>query len=356
MSFKKHDYSYRASKDFNPGNSVFITIPLGGRLRTSKIIIDGSVNVTGGAANGVAIDENPSGFISRIIVHAVKQDGSYYPDGEIKNVFTRSLHRRRMFDSEHGKVVADLVTPAGVSGAIALTNLHYEYVCNFALPGLKRPIDTGLPTEQYKSITFEVVCGNRDTLFTGNDRVFDFTNLKIRYVDRREQMDGDAFVLLENDLYVPINGANPELSIENLPVGWNFLDCTVTALSNKQYSDAIVNKVRVRRGNDTWIERTRLELVGMLYDDDGPNSIDPSQSSTGLYFLPMNGADGLLYSAVAVGTYQDMNPIFDVNNPGGAGNDALIFNLRRVAFPENFIPKKPTAMAAKTAGSVVNQG
>jgi hypothetical protein len=328
---KKHDNRNRQTKDFGAGmGKVTFTVPLGGYITEMRLALRGAVSVAGGAQNGNAKAENPLGLIQRVIVEAVKRDGSRYPDGKIKDVSPRSQVRRRAVDK--GKVLADIISPNGITGAIAVTNLHSEIVLRFALPTLKKPIDTALNTNEYKSITVTVETGGRDTLFVGNDRAFDLSGLKLDYSDRREDMGGDCHVLFEQDVLVQINAANDRFMLSPyLPAGGNYLDLFLMAQNGAQntLADTIVDKVRID-GSSIEYEKSDDDIKQEQFE-----FVDAGQAVAGLYYVPFS-PDGLLYGAVPVNTPQDLDAKLSLLNPGGAGADSVLVNVRRVYWPENY--------------------
>lgn len=344
-SFKKHDFSYTDVKPFQPGQSVFFTIPLGKALLYSKIILEGTITVTDpGAGNaGVAISplENPATLLRKFIVDCVKADNSSYPDGTLKNINATSVWFRRQTDYGQYKnsnaSVPGQVNGGVIPGAAGVYTVHAEFLLPFALNPNKREIDTALPLDQYKSVTFEVQCGDQSTMYTGNTMTWNFSGLNVRYEDQREDMAGDFYVLFENDIFIPITGANPEMGIDSLPVGYNYLDALMLCRSgaNKALTRSIINKIKILRGGDLWYQRKELSAHEDNYTVGG---VKVGENTDGLYFIPYGGGDGLLNGAMPVGVAQDMAFLLDVNNPNAG--DAVVVSLRRVANPAQFIPAK----------------
>lgn len=329
---KKHDNRNRLTKEFGAGNGkVVFTLPLGGYMMEGKVVLRGVVKVVNAGAAGAPIGENPAGLISRVIMEAVPRDGSPYIGGKMKNLSPRSILRNRVYDK--GQFVGDQKTPAGLTGAAGDFPIYLELPLRFALPTLKKPVDTSLNCNEYKSIQVIIETGGKNTLFSGNEGAFDFSGLFLDWIDRREDMAGDTHILYEEDTYVQLQGNNQRFIVESLPGGGNYLDMLIIAQAGatEALSDAIVQKVAID-GSVTQYEKTGDDIKS-----DGLEFIDKDQAQTGLYFLPFS-PDGLLYGANPVASPHDLGMVLDVKNPSGAGNDSLLIRTRRVYWPEQFKP------------------
>src|SRR5207244_2699233 len=66
----------------------------------------------------------------------------------------------------------------------------------FADSNLRRQVQTALNADQsaYQTIQVQVDTGLLNECFTGNDRVVDFSQLQVQWVDDRELSGGDTYV------------------------------------------------------------------------------------------------------------------------------------------------------------------
>ncbi len=76
----------------------------------------------------------------------------------------------------------------------------------------------------YANIQVELDLGNRDTTFTGNDRNWDYSGLYFDFIDQREAVDGDTYVVVETDHEILIPGAQQRYEDKNMPVEGALLD------------------------------------------------------------------------------------------------------------------------------------
>jgi hypothetical protein len=331
---KKHDFSIRERVAFGSENSPrYHEIRKGGMVLDVTPVLTGTLVVTGGTVNGTATGENPGNAVQRFDIDATPRIGSPYPGGKIKSLTPRSVLCRRIFDK--GFKQGDMSLAGGTfNGAAGSYTFNQAFPLRFALPNnAVRPIETALNTDQYDGLQLQITTGGRNTLFSGNDRTFDWSGARFDIYDRRENgAPGDVAVLYESDQFVPIAGANARLPIDGeLPKNEGYLDILLIAETTGQaLADTIIKKVNISSGTDQFSEMYS-EYIKQLQRE---FVTDASENMTGLYLLPI-AQDGLLMGAV-----KPVSLLLDVANPGGAGVDRLIVSSRRVILPHEYLPSK----------------
>lgn len=335
---KNQDLSNRKREDFGAGNGLITRVlPLGGKLTKLWVVLRGVLTITGAGSNGAArYPEHPLvGLFKRIRVRTTKAAGSRYPDGIIRDLYPRTLLRRAMYFRQ--KFVGD-VNGGVCNGASGAYNVYLAFPIFFAQPDLKRPIETALncdPTA-YSNIQVEIDTGSRDTTFNGNTNNWDFSQLKVDFIDHREAVDGDTYVVVESDHEYYIAGPNSRTEDKNMPQDGSLLDLLVLGQHGNNASAAVVlandvlNRVTISGANCD-LDMYDDDLHQFMYD---ANLIDPAQDITGQYLVSFV-SEGMLSKVVPAA---GLSAIWDLANPSGSGNDSLLISPRRLFAPANYQP------------------
>jgi len=333
---KNQDFSNRRTEFFAANSKVVRTIPLGGKLKQLSVVMRGTLHVAagGGVAGTALYAEAWAGLIQRIRVRLSKADGSRYPDGIVRDYDPRTILRRAMFYRH--KYYADLLGTA-FSDAVADYNLFYVFPIYFADPELKRPIETALNLDEsaYKNCQVEIDCGSRDTCVTGSSRTWTYGDLFFDFIDDREAVDGDTYVVFETDHEIIINAAQQRYEDKAMPVDGSLLDIFIRTLTGKTGStsvlvNTILNKLSVAGSNGDF-ELNALDLQAAMYDY---GEIDVDQAVTGHYRLNFV-RDGMLSKLVPA---PGLQMHYDINNPSGAGGDSMLVSVRRAFQPAAYQP------------------
>jgi hypothetical protein len=329
---KKHSFELREVIPFRAENTPLTHVMKpGGFVQEILIVAEGTLNITGGAATGTALGvENPGSLLQRVELDAIAKAGSPYPDGKLVNLLTRSIKRREIFD-ESGVIAGSAIT-----GAIAATAISEAYLIRFSLPERANPAETSLNTDAYASLQLTLTTGGNATMFSGNDRVWDWTGVKFYIYDRREAGSpgfGDTAVLFQSDVPVNITGANDQFSIDGeLAKAESYYDVMLVTEStaNRTLVDTVIKQVKVLSNNEQFknLYKSAIKRFQQRFIK------DKAQADTGLYLFKM-AEDGLLGGCV-----RPINFVLDVLNPGGANLDRIIVNSRRIVLPSEYLPKK----------------
>lgn len=310
-------------------------IPLGGYVFTHFVIVGGQVVISAGTANGTSLGENPYNlFLSRLTVEA--SSIGRYPGGVLKRLYPRSMVRRRIFD--RGRSYLD----TALTGAAGTFTINSLFELQWSMPSLsnagRSPASSPLKTDEYVGLQLRLETGTVANQFTGNDRTFNVSANFFDILDKREDMQGDVFVILEDDLIQPIAVANPAFSISQLPARGDYLDVLICAeTTNQQLADTIVNRAAFINGSDNIFDQyavTELKASQALWIEQNTTG----EPTTGLYFCPID-PDRLLGGAVPVMGANQLVLLMDVSAPG-AGADRLIISSRRCLDPRNFLPNQ----------------
>lgn len=319
----------RVAKDFSKNNKVLLPIEDGDYITDAYLMGSGSIGVANGAANGTAkYENNAAGLLNRIKWLAASR--GRYPNGPLLDVEPRTIICRRVVDK--GRAVRD----AAINGAIATYTVDFFLWLRRSLPTAPVPYETALPAFAYKGMQLEVACGDQSNILTGNDRTWDFSGLKLTYLDQRERQamgNPDKGVLYESDQRLLIPAAKKDLGFDDFPIDeGDIYDVLIMPEQGAAMtlSDAILNKVTVKFG-DLFYEMEEAELKHTQKD----MVFDAAESMTGIYYVGQNPG-GRLYGAVPNKEARDYRHQYDVANPSGANLDALLIASRRLVLPEAF--------------------
>lgn len=328
---KKHDYSLRERLTFGGENSPrYHEMKKGGAVMETCVMQRGSLVISGGAANGTQTGEAGS-VLQRVDVDAIARAGSPFPGGKLKSVTPRSILRRAIFDN--GVFVGDLSTYTW-NGAAGTYTFKLPHWLRWALPRNKNYAETALISDQYDGLQMALITSGKATMFSGTDRTYDYSGVTFDIYDRREAgAPSSVGVLYENDVFVPIAGANARLPIDGqLSQNENHVDLLFITESTAAQTlvDTVINKITVSSGTDQF-----QELYPEMIKADQRDAYirDAAQSDTGLYLINV-AFDGLL-----TGVQRPISILADVSNPGGANLDRIIINSRRVLLPADYLKK-----------------
>jgi hypothetical protein len=334
---KNSDKRNRFTQQFNPISQNIFTLPLGGKILQGNIILTGSITISGGTTSGTAVgDGGPVNLIRRIKVNAIPAAGSRYPGGKIVDCSPRALLRYAIF--QHAGKYFDAQTGAGLgSGAAGTYNVYMTIPIYWADSNLRRQVTTALNADPtaYQTIQVEVDTGTATDCFTGTDRVWNFSNLQVQWLDERENFSGDTLVRFQEDHVFFIQQANKRALDNGMPLDGNFESILYLAEQGASLTlaDTILNRVTMA-GSTLDYDQYAQDIRQQMIDDEW---LDPSQSAAGHFFIDFT--DGLVGGAVPAG---DLQIQLDVNNPSGASLDDLRVYTRRLFQPVNY---QPTALA-----------
>lgn len=325
---KNSDRRNRYQQAFQKNSKLIFNLPLGGKILSGKIVLRGNVTLSAGTTSGVKLaDGGPSQLVKRVVITVSPAPGSPYPGGKIVDCTPRSLLRYQMFVRE--RYVHDLLSTmtlgAGAAGTYAVNT---TIPINFANPLFKRFIDTALNADPsaYQSITVEVQTGAITDCYTGNDRTEDYSALQVQWVDDRENVAGDSYVVVQEDHNVLIAAANTRLLDKAMPADGAFEMFLIEAESTSAQTlvDTVLNRVTLATGAIDYDKFAND--IKQQYLDDG--YLDYAETNTGLYFIDF--ADGMVSGCIKAA---ELDAKFDVSNPGGANLDQLRLYSRRLFAP-----------------------
>lgn len=321
----------------HPGanNTITHEIDKGGFVHDIFVVARGNVVVSGGAADGVATgDYNPHNIVTQFELLANSK--GLYPGGTLKRVSSRTVAARQIFDT--GRFLGDNLG-ATINGAAGTYTIECVYHLRFAVPEFIKSAETALYTDQYNGLQLVISLGGRDTLFTGNNRNFDFSGVTFDIYDRRSS--GSPFgdhvaVLYERDVIIPLNGANDSFNIgDYLDKPEPYYDILFISETTAAHTltDALIKELKIVE-DQSGTPFYRAIKPGILRYAQS-QLIEPSgQAMTGLLKLNM-AQDGMLKQLVA-----SPRPVLDVANPGGPNLDRIIAATRCVVTPDMFLPSK----------------
>lgn len=299
----KHNYQRSESilySAFNTPRFHRIIIEPGIILAKILVVVRGPVNISGGTTNGVSAGENPGGLIARFEVDAVA-NSSNYPAGKLKNVIPRGVLRKRNYDK--GFYRNDLNNYTGITGSAGTPSatLLTPFDLRFCIPGLGKPIETGLRLDNYSSIMLKITTGVQTTMLTGNDRVWDVSGVSLEVTEFREFAQTPdktgklvdlqpPVVLYEEDIVVPITAAMNRMPFDQFLSAGAYHDILwVAETTGQALSDAILSEIFMRTGAEQFFDQISdsIKAEQQEYLSDQPN-LTGLTSQVGLYYTPLN--------------------------------------------------------------------
>lgn len=301
----------------------------GAVLTKLRAFAKGTLNITGGTANGTSFGKNPGRLCLDHVDLDLNPKSASTPGGKVVHLSTETILNRRIFD--RGYAMGD---PNGaVNGAAGAYTIQSAFEVPRVLPKAKRPFDTALPLDYFNSARLTLYNGSRDNQFSGNDRVFDYTQMQWYIEEFREYpgvktVNGKTVPLTPSMLYDDDRPYNIKAAQQNTGLqdelpnvsGTYFLDLLFQTLSSNNLVDTILNNVRVFTGSEMFIDRPGWAVRS----DQTKYVTDQAQSQTGLYKVDI-AQDGGMMGAVA-----PLSLVLDLSDPS-AGNDVLLIGARRVA-------------------------
>lgn len=328
------DRKNRVQYPFTPDSKLFFTLPPGGKILQGRLIIAGTIVVSGGSVNGVMVGEGgPVNLIQRIKVVATPAGGSRYPGGTIVDCIPRSLLRYGI--AQHGgKYMGEQSGSTIGNGANGTYPIYLSIPLYFADSTMRNMIASalnadildsgGLPI--YSSLQVEVDTGDLTSCFAGNNATVNWSGLTIQWDDDRLGLVGDTNVLYQEDHTALIGGAQSRMLDPAMPQSGAFTVWQIMAEAGGNYtlSDAILQRVTATSSTFNFDEYAQ-DIRQKMIDDEW---LDPSQSGIGLYLIDFT--DGTLNNAnPAAGILAQ----FQVANPSGVNMDQLRFYTRRFYSP-----------------------
>jgi hypothetical protein len=325
------------SDNFRPNNDVVFTLPLGGKICKGNIVIEGNITLAGGTTSGTPFGGSaiPAHMIKSIIIRATAADGSRYYSGEIVNSSPRSLLRYAI--AQRRKYIGEINASQLGGGAIGAYGIYQSIPLYFADPNVARQYTTALNADifAYKTIQVIVRCGDITTMFPGNDRVADYSGLRVRWVDERQDLNGDTLTLIQEDHVVQIPASNKTfvdnaLESDGAYLNW-FLMTEVGA--DHHLSEGVLNRLKLTGNGIAITDFEPNDIHQKMFDD---SWWDASQDPTGQYFIDLS--EGNVYKPIPG---SGLRTVMDITMLSGANVDQLRVYTRRYFSPARFQNLKP---------------
>jgi hypothetical protein len=328
MAFE--DRKNRFQIPFVQDTKLFFTIPPGGKILQGRLILTGTVTLSGVSSDGVVNGEGaPINLIQRIKVFATAAGGSRYPGGTIVDCTPRSLLRYAIAQ-HNGKFIGEQSGSTLGGGANGVYSIYLSIPIYFADSTLRNNIATALNADIqdaqgnqiYSSIQVEVDTGDVTSCLTGWAGTQAF-NLAIQWDDDRLGLPGDTNVLYQEEHVQLIGAAQQRMLDYAMPQSGNFTQWLIMAeAAGSAYTlaDTILQRATMSSGTFNFDEYNQ-DIRQKMLDDEW---LDPSQSAAGLFFIDWTN-----------GTLNNSNPAagiqaqYQVANPSGSNLDQLRFYTRR---------------------------
>lgn len=333
MAFE--DRYNRARFPFTPGVPVVFNLNKGLNILRGNIIITGTVTIAGSTADGTAVEEGGAiNLIRRVKVIANKATGSRYPGGALVNCSPQSLLRYAIVEHQ-GKFIGELTGNGALgNGANGTYSIYLSIPIYFADSVNLNNVQTALnmnPVDSqgnpiYTAVQVQVdLAATLSELFNGNNGTMTVAAM-VEWKDDRLGLSSDTTPLIQEDHYTIIQAANEEFVDAGMPNDGLFNSWLILPQQGTpgwQLSNSILQRLEIQGATLNYKEQAYDIQQAML--DDG--FYDPSQSTTGQYFL--DWTHGLLANSNAAAGLQHRIAVL---NPSGAGQDRLRVYTRRV-FP-----------------------
>lgn len=306
-------------------SAITLDIPPNLSILQGRVILVGTVTITGGTTNGTQVGEGaPMNLLRRIQVIGNPAAGSPYPGGRLVDDTPRALLRYAQMQ-HFGKMIGELSGSTLGSGAAGVYPIYISIPIYWADTTLRNQVQTSLNADlaAYESLQLQVSTGALTDCFAGNDRTVVYS-LQLQWDDDRVDITRSSpdVTLIQEDHELVIQAANTRLNDAGLPQDGAFLSWSIFAEQGAYMalSDALLNKLNID-GVSYSFEEFAQDIRQKMYDDEW---LDPSQNAAGLYHVDMTN-----------GVIQNSNPAtgllvrYDVNNPSGASLDALRVFTRR---------------------------
>lgn len=332
MAFE--DRRNRIQFPFQPNTPLYFSPPVGGKILEARLILSGTIVVSGGTTNGTQQGEGgPINLINRIKLVATAGAGSRYPGGTLIDLTPRSLLRYAV-TQHNGKFIGEQSGSTLGNGAAGAYPIYLSIPIYFADSTLRNQYSTalnadlvdagGLPV--YSSLQFEIDTADLTACFAGNDRDVSWSGLTIQYDDDRLGLDGDTNVIYHEEHIALIGAAQSRMTDPGMPQSGNFTNWMVLAEQSTAatLSDEILTRLTAASSTFNFDEYAQ-DIRQKMLDDEW---LDPAQNGTGMYFIDWTN-----------GTLNNANPAagilsqFAVLNPSGSNQDLLRISTRRYYMP-----------------------
>jgi hypothetical protein len=331
MAFE--DRRNRVQEPFIPNSSIIFSLPNGGKILQGRVIIAGTVVVSGVTTQGTAIGEGgPINLIKRIKIIANRAGGSRYVGGYIVDCAPRSLLRYAI--AQHGgKFIGELNGSTLGNGANGTYGIYLSIPIFFADSTLRNQVSTALNADPldsqgnpiYSSIQVQIDTNGADltTMFSGNNGTLNTSGLTVQWQDERLGITGDTVPLVQDDHDLLIAATQTRA----LDAGWP-QDGAVTQMlvlaeqgTYRTLADTLLNRITIQSPTLNFDEYA-LDIRQKMYDDEW---WDPAQTGVGQFFIDFT--EGILQNSNGAA---GMAIQWDVNNVSGANLDQLKVYTRRV--------------------------
>lgn len=329
---KNSDRQNRYQQAFVPNGRMIFNIPLGGKILSGKIVIQGTVVLSAVGSDGTQLEApGPVRLIKRVIFRANPAGGSRYPGGEIIDAYPSSLLRYAI-TQRNGKYFADQGGQTFAAGVAGTYPVYLSIPIYWADANLRRQVMTSLNADPsaYQDLQLEVQTADITNVFTGwaGTAVY---NLNVMWVDDRENFAGDTYVVFQedHDLLIPATALR---YLDNaMPQDGAFTSWDLFGLQSAQQtlSDGLLNRV-VIDGDSLDYDKYAQDIRQQDFDDEW---FDPSLTATGLYHVDFT--DGLVGGSIGAPQVQAK---FDLTNVSGANLDLIRFFTRRLFAPVGYQP------------------
>jgi hypothetical protein len=325
------DRRNRISVPFTAGSPAIFSLNTGGKVLQGRLIIAGTVAVTGSTAPGVQVGEGaPINLVKRVQITATRAAGSRYPGGKIVDCHPRSLLRYAI--AQRGKFVGELFGSNLGQGANGVYTIYLSIPIYFADPTNRNQVQTSLnmdPADSqgnriYSNVQVQVdLASDLSGCFAGNNGVLNTSGLTVQWDDDRLGITGDTVPLVQEDHDMLIPTTQTRAADYALPQDGAFTSWLIMAEQSpdRTLSQNLLNRLIVTGPTINFDEYSN-DIQQKMLDDAW---YDAAQPMDGQYFIDWtNGL--LLNSNPASGIAAQ----FDVNNISGANLDQLRIYTRRI--------------------------
>lgn len=260
------------------------------RIARLVIRLVGSIVVTGttsGTATGV---DNPEALLVAANLSTTPQLAGM---NSITNVSGRGFKYAAAFARGY------LRTNTAIADTNGTKAVDIKYVVDFKRKIARKGVQWSLDMKQFSSALLQLQFGNQDTLFSGGDRVWDFSGLAVEI-----HADSDYDVSLPmhaNEFFertYPITAAQTDFPIDTLPQGYLYTDLIFMAEDANVLSNAIINNINIEGSGRIWTPQdgNNAPIIQETGTFDRNIISDAAFDSTGIYPLVLR--DGMFTKAI----------------------------------------------------------
>lgn len=329
MAFE--DRRNRATYPFIPNSPIVFLLNAGGKILQGRIIVTGTIVVSGVTTAGTAVGEGgPLNLINWITVTATRADGSRYPGGKIVDCSPRTLQRYATYQ-HNGKYICEINGSTLGNGADGTYEIYMSIPIYWADATMRNQVDTALNADIvdstgapiYASIQVEVDTGSLASCFVGNNGAVNYSGLVVQWADDRLKLTTDTVPLFQDSHEMLIAATQTRALDAAMPQDGAFTSWLILAEqgASSTLADTLLNRVTLQSQTLNFDEYA-LDIRQKMLDDEW---LDPAQSGVGQFFIDFT--NGLLQNS---NTATGLSAQFDLNNVSGANADMLEFYTRRV--------------------------